>query len=47
MAELEELIQYWKATLKGIHWLLPPSTKAHIESTIKNLEKLKILKKGE
>jgi hypothetical protein len=46
MTELEGLIHFWKATLKGTRWLLPPSTKAHIENTIKKLEELNKLRGG-
>lgn len=45
MTELEGLIRFWEATLKGAWWVLEPSVKLHIQNTIKYLKELQELKK--
>ena len=46
MTELEGLIRFWEATIKGAWFLLEPSVKVHIENTIKYLKELEKLKGG-
>lgn len=40
MTELEGLIRFWEATVKGAWFLLDPSVKLHMENTIKYLKEL-------
>ncbi len=45
--ELEELIRYYKNLLFYDRHIMPPSVQYLTEQTIKHLEELQILKKGE
>lgn len=47
MTELDELIHYWKDKLFYDRHLMPPSVQYLTELTIKHLEELKNLKKGD
>jgi len=46
MTELEGLIRFWEATLKGAWWVLEPSVKVAMENTIKYLKELQSQKGG-
>ncbi len=47
MSDLDGLIQFWKDSLATHRLLMNPSTIYLVEQTIKHLEELKNLKKGE
>ena len=47
MIELDSLIQFWKDSLAQNRLLMNPSAIYLVEQTIKHLQELKKLKKGE
>jgi len=46
MTDLKGLILFWEATLKEAWFLLDPSTKLHLQNTIKHLKELQAQKGG-
>jgi len=47
MSQLDELIQFWKDWLAETRFIMNPDAIYLVEQTIKRLEELKQLKKGE